>query len=242
MNSLKERVKAHAPAPVMRLNAWRRDVWSDLRLRLLTELGRVPSHRLRNSFYRRAGMVLPRSSSIHWRAEFYAPEGIVIGEHVTIGDCSFLDGRSRLTIGDNVNLGGHVTIFTREHDVDSPEFAETGGPVTIREHAWIASHAIVLPGVTVGRGAVEAAGAAVTKDVDDFMVVVVVRRSPFGAATLTSTIGWATPRDSCDLAGGHAMRLKRGPTHPAVRRARRCAAQPAKGCPQRDGGSSCDAR
>lgn len=116
-------------------------------------------------------MVLPNTSSIHWRAGFYAPEHIVIGDHVTIGDTCFLDGRSGLTIGNSVNLGSHVTIWTREHAVDSPTFAETGSPVTVGDHAWLASHSIVLPGVEIGRGAVVAAGAVVTKDVAPFMIV-----------------------------------------------------------------------
>ncbi|WP_435199843.1 acyltransferase [Janibacter sp. GS2] len=164
-------IKSLAPEPVLRVAAWRRDVWADLRLRFLSEVGTVPSHRLRKAIYRRAGMSIPDSSSIHWRAEFYAPEGIVIGEHVTIGDTCFLDGRSGLSIGDNVNLGSHVRIYTREHDVDSPTFAETGDPVVIDDHAWVASHAILLPGVVIGRGAVVAAGSVVTKDVEAYTIV-----------------------------------------------------------------------
>lgn len=171
MGNIRERLKSVAPPSVLRASALRRDVWADLRLRILTEAGSIPSHRVRKSLYRRAGMTFPDSSAIHWRAEFYAPERIVIGEGVTIGDSAFLDGRSGLRIGDNVNLGSHVTIYTREHDVDSPTFEETGGPVTLGDHSWVASHAIVLPGVTVGRGAVVAAGAVVTKDVPPHMIV-----------------------------------------------------------------------
>lgn len=163
--------RRYAPEPLLRANGWRSDVWSDLRLRLLTEAGHLPSHRARNAIYRRAGMTLPLTSSIHWRAEFYAPERIVIGEHCTIGDSCFLDGRSGLTIGDSVNFGSHVTIFTREHAVNSPDFAETGAAVTVGNHAWISSHAIILPGVTVGEGAVVAAGAVVTRDVPPFTIV-----------------------------------------------------------------------
>lgn len=73
-------------------------------------------------------MTLPRTSSIHWRAEFYAPERIVIGEHTVIGGSAFLDGRSGLTIGANVNLGSRVTIYTRQHDIDAADFAEVGAP------------------------------------------------------------------------------------------------------------------
>jgi acetyltransferase-like isoleucine patch superfamily enzyme len=167
----KAMIKRHAPQPILRLLLWRAEAWGDLRLRLLTSLGSVPSHAVRNYFYRRAGIQLPRSSSIHWRAEFYAPESIVIGEHCIIGDTAFLDGRSGLVLGDNVNVGSHVSIYTREHDVDSPTFAETGSPVHIGSYAWVASHAVILPGVTIGEGAVVAAGAIVTKDVPAYTIV-----------------------------------------------------------------------
>ena len=86
MGSTRERIKAHAPPGARRLNGWRREVWADLRLRLLAEAGHFPSHRVRNACYRASGLVLPLTSSIHWRAEFYAPERIIVGEHVIIGD------------------------------------------------------------------------------------------------------------------------------------------------------------
>jgi maltose O-acetyltransferase len=193
LGQTRERIKAHAPTGARRANAWRRDVWADLRLRLLAEVGRVPSHRVRNLWYRRSGMTLPETSSIHWRAEFYAPERIVVGEHVIIGDSAFLDGRSGLSIGDNVNLGSHVSIYTREHDVNSPTFAETGAPVVIGDRAWVSSHSIVLPGVTIGEGAVVAAGAVVTKDVEPYTIVggnpakLIGRRS----SDLTYQLGYA---------------------------------------------------
>lgn len=171
MDIVRQFAKSVAPAPIINAVRWWRGVWSDLRLRLLADLGYVPSHRIRAYFYRRAGMSLPRSSSIHWRAEFYAPERVVVGRWCTIGDTAFLDGRSGLTIGDSVNLGSHVSIYTRQHDVDSPDFAEVGGPVVIGDHAWVASHAIVLPGISIGEGAVVAAGAVVTKDVEPYTLV-----------------------------------------------------------------------
>ncbi|SEB83765.1 maltose O-acetyltransferase [Paramicrobacterium humi] len=171
MPGLREAIKTVAPAPVRSVVHWWRAVWSDLRLRLLAEIGRVPSHRIRRYFYERAGLRIDRTSSIHWRAEFYAPERISIGRHCTLGDSAFLDGRSGLAIGDCVNFGSHVAIYTRQHDVDSPEFAEVGAPVSIGDHAWISSHAIILPGVTVGEGAVVAAGAVVTRDVAPYTLV-----------------------------------------------------------------------
>lgn len=167
----RELLKRMAPQALTSLVRWRRDIWADARLRLLAELGSVPSHTLRNYFYRRAGMQLPPSSSIHWRAEFYRPEGIAIGQHCTIGDNVFLDGREGITFGDNVNVGSHVSVYTRQHDPDDPDFAEVGAPVTIGTYAWVSSHSVILPGVNVGEGAVVAAGAVVTRDVPPYTVV-----------------------------------------------------------------------
>lgn len=171
MSTLREAVKAIAPRPVRSAVRWWRDVWGDLRLRLLADLGYFPSHGVRGFFYRRAGLVIDTTSSIHWRAEFYAPERIRIGRYCTLGDSAFLDGRSGLTIGDCVNFGSHVTIYTRQHDVDAADFAEIGAPVTVGDYAWISSHSIVLPGVTIGEGAVVAAGSVVTKDVAPYTLV-----------------------------------------------------------------------
>lgn len=158
-------------APLLRLIRWWRHFRDGLRLRLLADLGYFPSHRVRNFFYRRAGLTLPASSNIHRGAEFYSIEQITIGDHCIIGHNCFLDGRETIAIGDNVNMGSHVTIYTREHAVDSPTFAETGEPVRIEDYAWISGHAIVLPGVTVGEGAVVAAGSVVVKDVAPYTLV-----------------------------------------------------------------------
>jgi acetyltransferase-like isoleucine patch superfamily enzyme len=163
--------KTYAPRRLIEFVRWRREVWQDARLRLLTEIGYFPSHEVRNFFYRRAGLRLARDSSIHWRAEFYSPEKIVIGDHCTIGDRVFLDGRSGLTIGSNVNLGSEVTIWTRQHDIDSPDFAEVGDAVQIADYVYIGSRATVLPGVTIGQGAVVAAGSVVTRDIESFTLV-----------------------------------------------------------------------
>ncbi|WP_370630610.1 DapH/DapD/GlmU-related protein [Mucilaginibacter sp. 21P] len=62
-------------------------------------------------------------------------------------------------------------IWTLHHDYNSPDFAQAGAPVVIEDYAWVCSRAIILPGVTIGRGAVVAAGAVVTRDVAPYTVV-----------------------------------------------------------------------
>lgn len=150
---------------------WLNAIWGDLRLFFLTALGYVPSHRVRNFFYRRSGVRLARTSSIHWRARFFTPEGLTVGEHTTIGNDSFFDGRSGITIGSCVNIAGEVRLYTREHNIDDPFFAEIGGPIVIEDYAYIGTRVTIMPGVSIGRGAVVASGAVVTKDVEPYMLV-----------------------------------------------------------------------
>jgi len=132
----------------------------------------VPNHAFRLAYYRNIlKMRIGSGSSVHWRAAFYAPSGIIVGDHSIIGNDCFLDGRRGLVIGDNVNIGGHVQVFTLEHDPHSPTFAVQGGPVSIGDHAYVASRSTILPGVEIGEGAVVAAGAVVTKNVDPYSIV-----------------------------------------------------------------------
>ena len=150
--------------------AWTR-LWDDLRLYLLTLVGHVPSHAFRNFWYRAAGVTLPRTSAIHWRARFFYPQGLRIGEHTTIGNDAFLDAREGLTLGACVNVAAEVRIYTREHDVDDPWFRESGAAVSIGDYAYVGTRVTILPGVTIGEGAVVASGAVVTKDVAPYMLV-----------------------------------------------------------------------
>jgi maltose O-acetyltransferase len=150
---------------------WLNGVWGDLRLWVLTMAGYIPSHRIRNLVYRTAGVQLAPHSSIHWRARFFAPQDLTIGDYTTIGNDSFFDARDGIKIGSCVNIAAEVRIYTREHDIDDPYFAETGGPVVIEDYAYVGTRVTILPGITIGKGAVVASGAVVTKDVPPYMLV-----------------------------------------------------------------------
>ncbi|MFT8396417.1 hypothetical protein [Propionibacterium sp.] len=92
MGQIRETLKGFAPLPAVNSVRWSRDVWGDLQFRLLSEIGFFPSHHVRKAVYRRAGMKLDETSSIHWRAEFHAPGCKEIGPYCTTGDSAFLDG------------------------------------------------------------------------------------------------------------------------------------------------------
>lgn len=144
----------------------------DFLLFLATLVGKVPSHTVRLLFYKTIlRMRIGKGSSIHWGARFFDPWKIVIRDHSIIGNDVFLDGREEIHIGSDVNIAAEVAIFTLEHNPDDPHFGTQGGPVEIGDYVVIGSRAMILPNVKIGEGAVVAAGAVVTKDVEPYTMV-----------------------------------------------------------------------
>ncbi len=146
----------------------------------LQSVGRVPSRHVRRFVYRRYGMTIGPGTVIYNRCEVRDPARITIGSGSAIGDQCVLDGRGGLTIGDAVNLSTAAWVWTMQHDPQSVDFGTFAAPVVIEDMAWVSSRATVLPGVTIGRGAVVAAGAVVAKSVDPFTIVGGVPAKPIG--------------------------------------------------------------
>lgn len=143
----------------------------DLKLAKLWCLGYVPSHAFRRFVYRLAGVKIGKNSTIHVGARFFEPRGITIGQGTIIGDRATLDGRASLIIGDHVDIASEVMIFNSQHDIHHPEFVPVEKPVEVEDYVFIGPRAIILPGVKIGKGAIVAAGAVVTKDVPPLTVV-----------------------------------------------------------------------
>ncbi|WCL81033.1 sugar O-acetyltransferase [Saprospira sp. CCB-QB6] len=97
---------------------------------------------------------------------------IRLGEGVFINhNCSFLD-LGGIRIDNGVMIGPNVCLTSEGHPVaPSQRQSMKAAPIHIKEHAWIGANACILAGVTVGRHAIVAAGAVVTKDVPDYVVV-----------------------------------------------------------------------
>jgi acetyltransferase-like isoleucine patch superfamily enzyme len=131
----------------------------------------VPSQTVRHFFLKLQGLKKGKGSIIYSGFEIRGPKGVSIGNDTIVGHRSGLDGRNGLRIGNNVNISSHVMIWSMQHDYNDKNFAASGGPVVIEDYAWLSNRVIILPNVRIGRGAVIAAGAVVTKDVPDFTVV-----------------------------------------------------------------------
>lgn len=126
-----------------------------------------------------------------WRRVLLQAFGAVIGDGVMIQGSTKVWQPWRLRIGANCWIDGHVKLYsvddiriganavvsegayicTASHDITSPVFELKTAPIEIGDMAWVCSRAIVLPGVKIGEGAVVAAGAVVTKDVEPWTIV-----------------------------------------------------------------------
>ncbi len=107
-------------------------------------------------------------------ADFGTGKGISLGDYSGIGvNCKV---RGPLTIGENVMMGPNVNILTHSHNFDRTDIpmCKQGGnfkSVTIGNDVWIGMNTLILPGVHIGNGVIIGAGAVVTKDIPDYVVV-----------------------------------------------------------------------
>lgn len=127
-------------------------------------------YNLRHAYFRMLGLKIGSDTSIAMHCFISGPK-ITIGNNTVINRFTYLDGRVPMYIGNNVNISHYVLIHTLTHDPQSRDFVCVEGPVAIMDNAWIGARAMILPGVTIGEGAVVAAGAIVTKDVAPYSIV-----------------------------------------------------------------------
>lgn len=119
----------------------------------------------------------------------YAPEKLSIGSQVDIGEFVVIRANGGIRIGDRVLIAAHATLTTRGHPIALPRYGHVvDAPIVIEDDVWVGAAAVVLPGVTVGRGSIVGAGAVVTKDVPAETIVGGVPSRPIrGIAGVNAT-------------------------------------------------------
>ena len=145
----------------------------------------VPSHHIRLSYLKLILGGLGKGSTVCRHVEIRVPRNIYIGNNTIIkeelereGDVdiinkrTLLDGRGgEIVIGDNVDIAQEVNIWTSQHDYNDDWHRLDNAGVTIGDYAWVAARATIIPGVSIGKGAVIGTCSLVTKDVASMDVV-----------------------------------------------------------------------
>ncbi|MCB1164411.1 MAG: acyltransferase [Candidatus Krumholzibacteriia bacterium] len=131
--------------------------------------------RLRSALARHILDAMGPGARIHVGVHFGKGRGLSLGARSYLGRDSFIGLNAPVRIGAAVMGGPGVMIFTSNHGMDPSRLMIDQplipAPVTIEDDVWLGARCIILPGVTVGRGAVIAAGSVVTKDVPPGAIV-----------------------------------------------------------------------
>lgn len=108
-----------------------------------------------------------KNTFFHLPLCFMQPEKIEIGDDCVIGAFVHVWGAGGVQIGNRTMIASHSTITSVTHDYEKADMFKTVvlKPVCIGQDVWIGSHAVIMPGITIGDGAVIGAGSVVTKDV-----------------------------------------------------------------------------
>jgi putative colanic acid biosynthesis acetyltransferase WcaF len=119
----------------------------------------------RSALLRAFGAKIGKEVAIGSNVNISFPWRLVVGDHVWIGDDVGILSLAQVTIESSVCVARRSFLCTGSHDVRREDFKLKVAPILIRTGSWIAIGSLILPGVTIGEGAVVSAGSVVLKDV-----------------------------------------------------------------------------
>lgn len=131
----------------------------------------IPSHTIRIWYYRYImKFTIADGASVLIGCKFSCAKHFKLGKNSTINQNCHLDNRIGLNVKDNVSIAARCAFITADHLIDSPKFEGRERGITIENYVFIGFGAIILGGITLGKGSVVGAGSLVTKDTEDYSV------------------------------------------------------------------------
>jgi len=114
--------------------------------------------RIGKSVYAKAGL----------RVKF--PWYLSVGDYCWLGEDAWIDNLAPVTIGSSVCISQGAYLCTGNHDWSAPNMKLFRRPITLEDGSWVGARATVCPGVTLGEGAIAAAGSVVNKDIPPYQI------------------------------------------------------------------------
>lgn len=160
----------YRPSPHPLSNKVARSLWRIAYLTLFRPSPRL-LHRWRILLLKAFGAHIGKGSVVYSSVKIWAPWNLTMGDYSALShdvDCYCVD---KIIIGNHCTISQYSFLCTGSHDYNLPERPLITAPITIHDYAWIAADVFVAPGVTIENGAIIGARSTVVKDVQQFCVV-----------------------------------------------------------------------
>lgn len=117
------------------------------------------------------GARIGRHCAVKSSVRVWLPWNLELGDYVALDECVNCYSVDKIRIGSSSIVSRETFLCCASHDITSSTIELVASPIQIASQVWLGARVIVLPGVTLGEGAVVAAGSVVTKDVASWSVV-----------------------------------------------------------------------
>jgi len=111
------------------------------------------------------GATLHGKPFVHQRARITLPWNLIMHDHACLGDRAHAYSLDKIEIHEGATVAQEAYLCTGTHDFSAPALSLQTAPIIVRARAFVGARAFVLPGVTIGEGAVIGACSVVTRDV-----------------------------------------------------------------------------
>ena len=130
----------------------------------------LPFSGLRVALLRMFGASIGTGTVIHSEVTVKYPWHLEIGNHCWVGERAWIDNLITVRLGDSVCVSQGCYICTGNHDWRDPSFGLIVRPVELQDGAWAGAMSTLLPGVTLGEGAVAGAGSVISQNIPSYEV------------------------------------------------------------------------
>ena len=117
------------------------------------------------------GAKIGNKCRVYGGAQIWIPENLCIGDDCWLDNDVKIYNVDKIVLGSNCVVSAGAYLCTASHDISSSSFELITKPIELQDGSWCSGNVLVLPGVTIGEGAVVGAGAVVTKNVEPWTVV-----------------------------------------------------------------------